>query len=239
MADVTKDPSTEAESADTGLSEAQIAVHWREEEYYPPPAAFKAQANANEGAILGRFSADRFPDSFVEYAEMLAWDRKWDTIVDTSNPPFFKWFAGGRLNASVNCVDRHLETRGDRTPLIGAPEPGAVEPVEITYAELHRRVNEFAALVRDFTGLQTGDRITFHMPMVPELPVSMLACARLGVIHSEVFGGFSGAACGQRMADAHSTVLVTMDGYYRSGELVDHKIKADEAIAEARKEGIE
>ena len=87
--------------------------------------------------------------------------------------------------------------------------------------------------------MKAGDRVTFHMPMVPELPVAMLACARLGVIHSEVFGGFSGAACGQRMADAQSTVLVTMDAYYRNGDLIDHKEKADQAIEEARKEGTE
>jgi acetyl-CoA synthetase len=136
-------------------------------------------------------------------------------------------------------VRRHLETRGDKNALIWVQEPEDVEPVEITYAELHRRVNEFAALLRDFVGVKAGDRVTFHMPMVPDLPVAMLACARLGVIHSEVFGGFSGAACGQRMADAQSTVLVTMDAYYRNGDLIDHKEKADQAIAEARKEGTE
>ena len=170
---------------------------------------------------------------------MLTWDKKWDTLLDTSDPPFFKWFVGGRLNASVNCVDRHLESRGDKNALIWVQEPEDAEPVEITYAELHRRVNEFAALLRDFAGVKAGDRVTFHMPMVPELPVAMLACARLGVIHSEVFGGFSGAACGQRMADAQSTVLVTMDAYYRNGDLIDHKEKADQAIAEAHKEGTE
>jgi acetyl-CoA synthetase len=100
-------------------------------------------------------------------------------------------------------------------------------------------VNEFAALLKDFCGVEAGDRVTFHLPMLPELPVSMLACARLGVIHSEVFGGFSGGACGQRMADAKSTILVTMDAYYRGGKLSDHKIKADEAIEAARKDGIE
>ena len=87
--------------------------------------------------------------------------------------------------------------------------------------------------------MQTGDRVTFHLPMVPELPVSMLACARLGVIHSEVFGGFSGAACGDRIADSGSRILVTMDGYYRNGELIDHKAKADEAVAAAREQGVE
>ncbi len=225
MADTTKPAPTQDETAEDEVSEAQIAVHWREEEYFEPPAAFAAQANANDPAILERFSPERFPDCFIEYADMLTWDRKWDTLLDTSNPPFFKWFVGGRLNASVNCVDRHLETRGDKNALIWVPEPEDLEPVEITYAELHRRVNEFAALLRDFAGVKAGDRVTFHMPMVPELPVAMLACARLGVIHSEVFGGFSGAACGQRMADAKSTVLVTMDGYYRNGDLIDHKVE--------------
>jgi acetyl-CoA synthetase len=100
-------------------------------------------------------------------------------------------------------------------------------------------VNEFAVLLRDFCGVKTGDRVTFHLPMVPELPVAMLACARLGVIHSEVFGGFSGAACGHRIADSESRILVTMDSYYREGKLLDHKAKADEAVAVAREEGIE
>ncbi len=236
MADVTQEPA--AEETDEA-SEAQIAVHWREEDYYPPPESFVEQANANEPAILQRFSAENFPECFSDYADLLTWERRWDTIVDTSNPPFFKWYVGGRLNACVNCVDRHLVTRADKNALIWVPESEDDETQEITYAELHRRVNEFAALVRDFAGLKKADRITFHLPMVPELPVSMLAAARLGVIHSEVFGGFSGAACGQRMADAHSTVLVTMDAYYRNGSLIDHKVKADEAIEEARKEGIE
>ena len=101
------------------------------------------------------------------------------------------------------------------------------------------RVNEFAALLSDKTGLKTGDRVTIHMPMVPELPVTMLACARLGVIHSVVFGGFSGNACGERIADSGSRVLITIDGYYRSGKLLDHKVKADEAVKTANKEGQE
>ena len=103
-------PPSAAEVAEAAVSEAQIAVHWREEEYYPPPPSFAAQANAADPAILERFSEERYPDCFVEYAEMLTWDRKWDTILDTSNPPFWKWWVGGRLNASVNCVDRHLES---------------------------------------------------------------------------------------------------------------------------------
>ncbi len=231
--------STCEAASETALSEAQIAVHWREEEYFEPPAAFVTQANANDPAIIDRFSEEHFPDCFVEYAEMLQWDREWDTVLDTSNPPFWKWFSGGRLNASVNCVDRHLEARGDKNALIWVPEPEDAEPQNVTYRELYRRVNEFAALLRDFGGVKTGDRITFHLPMVTELPVSMLACARLGVIHSEVFGGFSGAACGHRIVDSGSKILVTMDAYYRNGELIDHKAKADEAIEAAHAEGVE
>ncbi len=103
----------------------------------------------------------------------------------------------------------------------------------------YHRVNEFAALLQDFCGLKAGDRVTLHMPMVPELPITMLACARLGVVHSQVFGGFSGNACGTRIADSGSRVLITMDGYYRSGTLTDHKVKADEAVAEAATQGQE
>ena len=221
------------------VSEAQIAVHWREEEYYQPPAKFIAQANAADPGIFERFSEDRFPDCFKEYADLLTWDAYWHTTLDTSNPPFWRWFVGGRLNASYNCVDRHLVASPNKAALIWVPEPEAEATQAITYRELYRRVNEFAALLRDVCGLQAGDRVTFHLPMVPELPVSMLACARLGVVHSEVFGGFSGAACGDRIADSGSHVLVTMDGYSRNGELVDHKAKADEAVATAAKLGVE
>ncbi len=221
------------------VSEAQIAVHWREEEYFSPPPKFIGQANAFDPAIRERFREERFPECFKEYADLLTWDRYWHTTLDTSNPPFWKWFVGGRLNASYNCVDRHLATYADKAAFIWVPEPESEETKVITYQELYRRINEFAAVLRDFCGLGAGDRVTFHLPMVPELPVSMLACARLGVIHSEVFGGFSGTACGERIADSQSNVLVTMDGYYRNGELLDHKAKAEDAIAAARKEGFE
>jgi len=233
MADLT--PGRE----DRTYSEREIAVHWREEAKIWPPADFTAQANASDPEIFERFSEAHFPDCFEEYANLLTWDKKWNNVLDDSDPPFFKWWAGGRLNASVNCVDRHLEERGSHDALIWVAESEEYEPVHITYAELHRRVNEFASVLKNFVGVSKGDRVTFHMPMVPELPVSMLSCARLGVIHSEVFGGFSGTACGQRMADAKSAVLVTMDAYYRNGQLVDHKIKADEALEAARRDGIE
>jgi acetyl-CoA synthetase len=220
-------------------TEAQIAVHWREEEYIDPPESFVKQANASDPAILERFTEDHYPDCFIEYADLLTWDKRWDTILDTSKAPFWKWFVGGRLNASVNCIDRHLEARADQPAFIWVPEPEEEETQRITYQDLYERVNEFAVLLRDFGGVKTGDRVTFHMPMVPELPVSMFACARQGVIHSQVFGGFSGAACGGRIADSQSKILVTMDGYYRAGQLIDHKSRADEAVETARKEGIE
>jgi acetyl-CoA synthetase len=221
------------------LSEAQIAVHWPEEKYYFPPAGFIGQANAADPAILERFSEAQFPECFKEYADLLSWDAYWHTTLDTSNPPFWKWFVGGRLNASYNCVDRHLATSRNKAALIWVPEPESEATQAITYQDLYTRISEFAALLRGFAGVEVGDRVTFHLPMVPELPVSMLACARLGVIHSEVFGGFSGAACGDRIADSGSRVLVTMDGYYRNGELIDHKAKADEAVATARDRGVE
>jgi acetyl-CoA synthetase len=225
-----------SENPEQEVSESQIAVHWREEEYYPPPEAFVRQANANDPAILARFTEDKFPDCFTEYADLLTWDKRWDTVLDTSNAPFWKWFGGGKLNACYNCVDRHAETNPDKTAITWVPELEDDETIHISYAELLRRVNEFAALLQDFAGLKTGDRVTLHMPMVPELPITMLACARLGIIHSQVFGGFSGNACGTRIADSGSRVLITMDGYYRAGSITDHKVKADEAVAEAARQ---
>ena len=217
-------------------SEALIAVHWRDEGYYPPSAAFVAQANASDPAIREQFTEDKFPDSFTAYADLLTWFKPWDTVLDTSNAPFWKWFVGGELNASYNCVDRHLADKANKAALIWVPEPENEAHQAITYRELYVRVNEFAAVLKDL-GLKAGDRITFHMPMVPELPVAMLAAARLGIVHSQVFAGFSGTAAGHRIADSGSTVLVTVDGYYRSGELLDHKVKADEAVEAAAKEG--
>ena len=225
--------------AAAGASEAQIAVHWREEHYYYPPPTFVAQANASDPAIRERFREQCFPECFKEYADLLTWDAYWHTTVDTSTPPFWRWFVGGRLNACVNCVDRHLATSRNKAALIWVPEPEDEETKAITYQELHRRVNEFAAVLRDFCGVKAGDRVTFHLPMTPELPVAMLACARLGAIHSQVFGGFSGTACGHRIGDSGSKVLVTIDAYYRNGELIDHKAKADEAVAVAREDGVE
>ena len=227
------------EQGDSAPNEAHIAVHWREEQYIYPSPKFVGQAYLSDPAVNERFSMDKFPECFREYADLLSWDKYWHTTLDTSNAPFWKWFVGGRLNASYNCVDRHLEKYKNKAALIFVPEPEDEPIIALTYQELYNRVNEVAAMLRDFAGLKTGDRVTFHLPMTLELPITMLACARLGVIHSQVFGGFSGEACGMRAADSGSRVLVTMDGYYRSGRLIDHKANADVAVQVAKEQGQE
>lgn len=225
----------------SSVSEAEIAVYWQEENLLPPSAAFVAQANLTDRAIFERFGLDNFPDCFKEYADLLDWDQTWHSTLDSSDAPCFKWFVGGRINASHNCVDRHLALNRNKVALLFVPEPEDEAHQAITYQELWVRVNETAALLQDFAHLKAGDRVTIHLPMTPELPVTMLACARLGVIHSVVFAGFSGKACGERAADSGSRVLITMDSYYRGGALLDHKEKADEAVhaAAAEKQAID
>ncbi|MBU1052649.1 MAG: acetate--CoA ligase [Proteobacteria bacterium] len=218
-------------------SEAQIAVHWQEEEYYYPSPKFIAQANMTDDKIYDRFSLDNFPNCYKEYADLLDWYEYWHTILDTSDAPCWKWFSGGKINASYNCIDRHLPKNKNKTAIHFVPELENEKVEHITYQELYVRVNELAALLRDFAGLKAGDRVTLHMPMTADLPITMLACARLGVIHSEVFGGFSGRAAADRVVDSGSRVLITIDSYYRSGTLIDHKEKADIAVEAAGKEG--
>ncbi len=218
-------------------SEAQIAVHWKEEECVYPSKEFINQANVKDETVYKRFDLDNFPECFTEYADLLHWDKSWDTILDTSDAPCWKWFVGGRINACYNCVDRHLEKNKNKTAIHFVPEPENERVQHITYQELYVQVNELAALLQDFAGLKAGDTVTLHLPMTAELPITMLACARLGVIHSEVFGGFSGRACADRIEDAKSRVLITIDGYYRSGKLIDHKQNADIAVDLASKDG--
>jgi acetyl-CoA synthetase len=231
------DTKTEKMPDAVHTTESQIAVHWKEEATYKPSASFVKQANLTDPAINDRFAEKNFPQCFEEYADMLTWYKRWDKVLDTNDPPFWKWFTGGKINASYNCIDRHLDKYKNKAALICVGEPEDEEPTTITYQELYVRVNEFAAMLRDFAGLKAGDRVTIHMPMVAELPITMLACARLGVIHSVVFGGFSGEACGLRAADSGSNVLIYMDGYYRSGKMLDHKAAAEIAVATAEKEG--
>jgi len=219
------------------VPEAEIAVHWQEEKYYYPPTKFITQANLTDGEVYERFNIDKFPECFNEYAALLDWYKHWERTLDTANAPFWRWYVGGRINASYNCVDRHLAKSKNKTAIHFVPELESEAIQHITYQELYVRVSEFAALLRDFCGLKAGDRVTLHMPMVPELPIAMLACARLGVIHSQVFSGFSGKACADRIVDSGSRVLITMDAYYRNGIIQDQKEKADIAAEEAATEG--
>jgi acetyl-CoA synthetase len=222
---------------DDNVSEAQIAVHWKEEDYFIPPQSFIDQANLKDKNVLDKFGMKNFPQCFEEYANMLDWYKKWDTVLDSTNPPFFKWFTRGKINASYNCIDRHLPKYKNKTAIHFVPEPEDEAIQHMTYQELYVKVNEFAALLKDFAGVKPGDTVTLHMPMIPEIAIAMLACARIGAIHSQVFSGFSGKACGERVADAKSKVLITADSYYRAGSLIDHKEKADVAYKEALKEG--
>lgn len=215
------------------LNELEIDVHWREETLISASPEFVRQANGTDPAIYDRMSLEHFPDCYQEYANLLTWSQRWSQVFDGSQAPFWKWFVGGKINASYNCVDRHLAENRNKTALYFVPELEDEPTVTITYQELWVRVNEFAALLRDFCGLKRGDRATLHMPMAPEAVISMLACARLGVIHNLVFSGFSGKACGYRIADSQSSVLITMDAYYRGGKLIDHMEKVDATIAEA------
>jgi acetyl-CoA synthetase len=235
MAEARSEPM--AKDEESRLSEAEIAVHWKEEAVYRPNPRFIGQANLTDPSARERFGEKNYPECFREYADLFSWDKYWTTTLDTSKAPFWKWFVGGKLNVSYNCVDRHLAKYANKAAIVWVPELEDDPTVVLTFQELYERVNEFAALLRDFCGLKTGDRVTIHMPMVPELPITMLACARLGVIHSVVFGGFSGEACGARIVDSTSRVLVTMDGYYRSGKLLDHKVNADIAVKKAESEG--
>src|SRR5256884_1054756 len=177
----------------TEVSEAQIAVHWKEEDHYQPSEKFKAQANMRDPRIFEQFTLDKFPDCFKAYADMLTWFEPYRTVLDTSDAPFWKWFAGGKINASYNCVDRHLDKYKSKAAFIFVPEAEKEPDVTISYQELYDHVNAVAGLLRGL-GLKAGDRVTFHMPMVPELPITMLACARLGIVHSQVFGRFDRAA---------------------------------------------
>jgi acetyl-CoA synthetase len=209
-------------------SDVELEARLREQEYFRPPAKFAGQASASDPAIHDEVG--EFPEGFERYAELLDWDEHWDEVFDGSNPPFFEWFVGGKLNASYNCVDRHLDERKNQTALLWEGSDGERE--NITYQDLYREVNEMAAALRS-VGVEEDDVVTVHLPMVPALPITMLACARIGAPHSVVFAGFSASALAERVDSADSDYVVTIDGYYRRGEFLPHIEKADEATAEA------
>ena len=211
--------------------DSQLEARLPDQNYYRPPPEFVGQANVSDPAVYDRF--DEFPEGFEEYAELLDWDERWDEVLDDSNPPFYEWFTGGTLNASANCIDRHLDERKNQTALLWEGEGG--EQRNITYQDLYRKVNQMAAALKDI-GVEEDDVVTLHLPMLPALPITMLACARIGAPHSEVFAGFSAQALADRIDDAGSDVVITADGYYRRGDLLNHKEKADEACELADKD---
>src|SRR6056297_3333051 len=206
--------------------DVQLEARLEEQEVFEPPESFVEQANVTDEAIYEEFE-ENWPDAWERAAELLDWDSEWEQVLDDSDAPFYEWFTDGELNASANCLDRHLEDRGDEAAIEWIGELG--ETRTYSYAELHREVNEFAAALREL-GVAEDDVVTMYMPMVPELPIAMLACARIGAPHSVVFAGFSADALATRMESADSEYLVTCDGYYRRGDPLPHKEKADEGL---------
>ncbi len=202
----------------------------QETRLFPPAAEFSANAHIKSfeeyQEIFDRAAKD--PEAFwASVAEDLHWFKKWDTILKW-NKPHAEWFVGGKINASYNCLDRHLEThRKNKAAIIWEGEPG--ETRTLTYQQMHREVSKFANVLKR-TGIKTGDRIALYMPLVPELAIAMLACARIGATHSVIFGGFSAEAIRDRVNDAYCKLIVTADGGYRRGQEIKLKETVDKAV---------
>src|SRR3989454_175850 len=198
-----------------------------EQRRFPPPDSFKAQAHVRDTTPYER--ARRDPEGYwADWAKQLEWSRPWDCVLEWK-PPHVKWFLGGKLNASVNCLDRHVRAgKSGRVALIWEGEP-AGEVRRSTYGELHADVNKFGNVLKGL-GVKRGDRVAIYLPMVPEVAVAMLACARIGAVHTVVFGGFSAESLRDRINDAGAKVLVTADGGYRRGSIVPLKQNADDAL---------
>ena len=207
---------------------SEIDALLQENRQFPPSDAFRAQANLNDPAIYERAAAD--PEAFwAEQARELEWMKPWDEVL-VWKPPYAQWFPGGKLNVSVNCIDRHVRTaRRNKAALIWEGEPG--DRRTLTYWDLYREVSAFANVLKGL-GVKHGDRVALYLPLIPELAIAMLACARIGAIHSVVFGGFSAESLRERINDAEAVMLVTADGGYRRGHIVPLKQMADEALRE-------
>jgi acetyl-CoA synthetase len=198
-----------------------------EERLFKPSAEFAAAANTGPD-IYDEAAAD--PEAFWmrQARSRVTWFTEPTVALDESNPPFFKWFADGELNLAYNCLDRHLEARGDKVAYHWVGEPGDTR--DITYRDLHAEVGRFANALKSL-GVRRGDRVAIYLGMIPELPVAMLACARIGAVHSVVFGGFSSDSLADRIQDAEASVVITADGAWRRGSVVPLKANADEAVA--------
>jgi acetyl-CoA synthetase len=195
-----------------------------DQERFSPPADFAEHAVITDASIHER-ATEEPEDFWAEQAEALSWDQKWDQVLDWSNPPFAKWFVGGKLNVAYNCVDRHVEAgHGDRVAFHWRGEEG--EERDITYADLHRDVQKFANALKD-RGIGKGDVVGIFLPMIPEVVVAMLACARIGAPHNVVFGGFSPASVRERMEFSEARALITVDGARRKGKTAPIKQQVD------------
>jgi acetyl-CoA synthetase len=203
--------------------------HVLEEKPIPPPAEFSKRAHVKSLDEYRKIyeRAERDPEGFwLEQAKMLDWFEPFGSVLEWKLP-HAKWFVGGKLNVAHNCLDRHLEKRGNKPALLWEAEDGS--RLEFTYRELHARVSKFANALTKL-GAGPGECVTIYMPMVPELPIAMLACARIGAMHSVIFGGFSATAIADRIGDAKSKILITADGGYRRGKIVPLKDTADAAM---------
>ncbi|MBD48615.1 MAG: acetate--CoA ligase [Dehalococcoidia bacterium] len=205
---------------------ADIESLLTENRSFLPPPEFVRQANVNDPLIYEQADAN-FEEYWSNWATQLDWFKKWNETLDW-NPPFAKWFINGKLNVSYNCLDRHLQSgRRNKAALIWEGEPGDWKVY--TFGDLHREVCRFANGLKSL-GVKKGDRITMYMPMIPELTIAMLACARIGAPHSIVFGGFSSESLRDRINDCGSKILITADGGYRRGQIIPLKKNSDEAL---------
>jgi acetyl-CoA synthetase len=202
----------------------------REDRRFPPSEEFAAQANTTS-ELYEEAKADRLAFWDRQARDLLSWESPWSEVLDWTNPPFAKWFVDGTLNVAYNCVDRHVEAGiGDRVAIHWEGEPG--DSRTITYADLQREVNQAANALAGL-GIGHGDRVAIYLPMIPEAIISMLACARLGAIHSVVFGGFSAEALRSRIEDAQAKVVITADGGFRRGKPSALKPAVDEAVSKS------
>ncbi|WP_293030080.1 acetate--CoA ligase [Natronococcus sp.] len=211
------------------MSQDDVSLEARleEQDTFEPPESFVEQANVTDEGIYEEFE-ENWPECWEGAADLLSWEQEYDTVLDEGDAPFYEWFGGGKLNAAYNCIDRHVESSdGDRTAIEWEGELG--ETRSYSYEELLEEVQAVAATFRDL-GVEEDDVVTLYMPMIPELSVAMLACARIGAPHSVVFAGFSADALATRMNSADSEYLVTADGYYRRGDSLDHLSKTNEGL---------
>jgi acetyl-CoA synthetase len=211
-----------------------IVSMMEESRVFEPSEEIKKQAylSMEDYKKLYRKSIDKPDEFWSEMADQLEWFKKWEKVCEWDfHKPELKWFVGGKLNVSHNCLDKHIkEGRGNKVALIWQGEPLEENRV-FTYQQLHYHVCKFANVLKK-QGIKKGDRVSIYLPMIPELPITMLACARIGAIHSVVFGGFSAEALRDRINDCEAKLLVTADGYYRNGKTVGSKVGADQALKE-------